>query len=370
MRIAHIANWTPHACGLYESTRDLVIAERSLGVDARIIEINIPPPVPAMVRPVGEPCERCGYVQLQRISPPKRAPDWSEDRGVVKAPLTWLDKVDVICSHSGMPLSLPHGNNIPRIHVAHGRPHSSFLLGSLQNNHVWKAYQGYEKDARWKAIVTLWPGFGRYWKLVFPRRVEEFTPFVDLDRWTPVKSDYAFSGKSGEPNIVIADVWRQDKDPFHTLFGFVEFAENNPKAKLHLYGLQPNDAKALAPILDALIAKGVIGEVKGRVDNLVEIYNAADLLITPHVIATRTIREASACGLPVVAGGNQPYTPYYANPERPDEYANAINRAWIDIKNHCEARRKDARTMAERMFDPIKTAKQFVKLFEELSNDR
>ena len=366
MKIAHICNWTPGGCGLYETCRDLVIAERSLGVDARVVEVRITPPMPSAVKPVGDPCERCGHVQLQRIENTPSTPDWSEDRGVVKAPLTWLDEVDIICSHSGLPGDIPHGNNVPRIHVAHGRPHSSFLLGQQQNNHVWKAYQNYANDDRWKAIVTLWPGFGQYWRLVFPRRVEEFNPFVDLERWKPIKSTYDFGGKGGEPNVVVADVWRQDKDPFHTLFGFAKFAEANPKAKLHIYGLQPNDAAALGPVLDAMSNKNLIGEVKGRIDNLVEIYNAADILMTPHTIATRTIREASACGLTVVAGGNQPYSSYYADPERPGEYAAAIGRAWVDVKNHKEARRNDAQTMAEMKFDPAKTATQFIELFKEL----
>jgi len=367
LKIGHITNWTPHGCGLYETVRDLVIAERSLGVDARVVEVKPIPVLPSMSRPIGDPCERCGHVRLERLEFPKATPDWSEDRGVVKAPMTWLDEVDIICSHSGLPPKIPHGNDTPRIHVAHGRPHSSFLLGQMQNNHVWQAYQQYAKDDRWKALITLWPGFSEYWKLVFPRRVEEFSPFVDLERWKPTQSKYNFGDKGGEPNVVVADVWRQDKDPFHCLFGFAKFAETNPKAKLHIYGLQPNDVTALSPILDALSAKGMIGEVQGRIDNLVEIYNAADLLMTPHVIATRTIREASACGLTVVAGGNQPYSSYYANPEQPDEYAAAIGRAWTDVKNHREARRSDVRTMAERLFDPAKTAGQFIELFEELA---
>ena len=367
MRVAHIANMTPGQCGLYETTRDLVIHERRLGVDARIVDIrNAVPTSPSTVKPAGS-CPQCGFTQLQTITPERTMPDWAEDRGVVKAPLTWLESVDVICSHSGIPDHLPHGAKAPRIHVAHGRPHSSFLLGQQQNNHVWKAYENYAKDDRWKAIVTLWPGFGKYWQLVFPRPVHEFSPFVDLERWKPCKSDYNFGGKSGEPNIVISDVWRQDKDPFQCLFAFAEFAKAYPDAKLHLYGLNPNDSSALSPILTALQNRGVLGEVKGHVDNLVEIYNAADLLLTPHIIATRTIREAMACGLSVVAGGDQPYTPYGCEPERTNQYADVMTRAWGDVSKHREARRSDTRTAAECLFDPMKTAMQFVKLFEELA---
>ena len=38
MRIAHAAIATPRKCGLYETTRELVAAERALGVDARIVD--------------------------------------------------------------------------------------------------------------------------------------------------------------------------------------------------------------------------------------------------------------------------------------------------------------------------------------------
>jgi len=368
MRIAHVCNWTPGSCGMYETVRDLVAAERKIGVDARIVDVQSTATANvASVRPVGDPCQRCGNVKLERLTPPEEVPDWTEDRGVVKAPVAWMDSVDVVCSHSGLPAGdIPFGNDKPRVHVAHGRPHSSFLLGQLQNNHVWAAYEGYARDSRWKALVTLWPGFARYWRLVFPR-VEEFQPFVDLDRWAPFESAYKFGGKSGEPNVVISDVWRGDKDPFHCLFGFAEFALRKPKARLHLYGLQPRDAKALAPVLNALSRAGVLGEAVGRVGNLAEVYNAADLLLTPHVIATRTIRESLACGLPVVAGGRQPYTPYWADPEQPEEFAEVVARCWEDASNHREARRGDAQRMAEVMFDPEATARQFIKLFDEVT---
>jgi len=362
---------TPRACGLYETARDLVAAERKLGVDARIVDIrNAVITSPSTVKPAFT-CPRCGFTQLQVVTPEQTLPDWVEDRGVVKAPLTWLDEVDVICSHTGMPPTLPHGAKAPRVHVAHGRPRSSFLLGKFQNNHVWQAYEQYAKNDKWKALVTLWPGFARYWELVFPRQVCEFDPFVDLDRWNCWRideSNYAFgnSTKTG-PNIVISDIWRMDKDPFHCLFAFAAFAKSYPDARLHVYGIDPADHAALSPILRALAKRGVLGEVKGKVDNLVEIYNTADMLLTPHTIATRTIREAMACGLTVVAGGKQPYTLYGTDAEDLDKYASEMARAWTDVSNHREARRSDTRSAAEALFDPMKTAMQFVELFKEVS---
>lgn len=370
MKIAHVCNWTPLGCGMYETAREMVVYERRAGVDARMVDAKGLEQPPQRVRPTGHPCQRCGNQPLEVVTVEPPAPDWGEDRGVVLAPQAWLDDCDLIVSHSGMP-NIQLGRAKPRVHVAHGRPRSSFLLGSVSGNHVWKAYQEYARDERFRALVTLWPGFGDYWRMVFPREVLEVPPFLDLARWTPGPSGYGFGGLGGRPNVVVADVWRQDRDPFHVVFGFARFAEGVPEARLHLYGLEPAAVNALSPVLDGLHGRGVLGEVKGRVDNLVEVYRAADLLITPHRMAVRTVREALACGLPVVAGAGNAYTPFRADDEDVVAYAAEVGRAWGIISEHREARREDARRAAEIAFDPTRSVSTLVSLYERvLSEDR
>ena len=58
MKIAHIVHVTPGACGMYETARDLVIAERAVGIDARLVDIRGHVPIlleQSTVRP-GTPC--------------------------------------------------------------------------------------------------------------------------------------------------------------------------------------------------------------------------------------------------------------------------------------------------------------------------
>ncbi|HET6442729.1 MAG TPA: hypothetical protein VFH53_10160 [Phycisphaerae bacterium] len=337
MRIAHVCTFTPHACGMYETARELVAAERRLGVEAYLVD----------PRPGGT----------------GGPPPWAEDRGVAAAPLGWLDMADVIVSHSG--LSGKDDDNTPRIHVAHGRPRSSYMLGKMESNHVYYAYAQYATDERWKAMVTLWPGYGRYWEKVFPRPVHEFQPFVDLGRWRYRQSDYDFGGRRGDLNCVITDVWREDRDPFHVLNSYMEWAGKG--TRLHIYGIRDKDEVALRPLFGAAEAKGILGEVCGHVADLGPVYCAADMLLTPHRIATRTIREALACGLQVVAGLGNRYTPYSADEEDLDAYAAAMTVAasdWASDRDGCRLMNRQA---AERNFDPAVTAGQFVRLFQEVA---
>ena len=366
MKLAHVCKWTPGACGMYETVHDLVAAERAIGIDARFVCVGDLAMKGVSARPAGDPCPNCGWVQIERIEQPKPIPDWTENRGIPKAPLAWIEECDLIVSHSGLPAGFPMAKNTPRIHVAHGRPRSSYLLGAYENNHVYSAYSEYAKDERFKALVTLWPGYGRYWRVVFPRPVIELEPFVNLDRWVVTESDYDFGGKCGRPNVVITDIWRLDRDPFHVVTAFAEFAKEQPNAKLHIYGLEQKAATAMAPILDALSKRNVLGEICGYRSDLSVIYNAADMLITPHRIATRTVREAMACGLQVVGGLGNRYTPYRADEEDLDAYVAEMAAAWRDQLNHPEARRRDNRGLAERFFNPNVAAVAMGKLASDI----
>ena len=350
---------------MYETVRDLVTYERAAGIDAVVVDLKGLMEVQPLstIRPTGKPCRRCGNVDLEALKAPEGPTPWAEDRGIALAPPSWLESCDLIVSHSGMG-NVGLGKDKPRIHVAHGRPHSSFLLGKLESNHVYRAYAEYAADPRWKAMITLWPGFGRYWELVFPRPVYEVQPFVDLARWVPVKSDYKFSGQSGKPNLVVADIWRHDRDPFHVLHAFADFAKGCPSARLHVYGLNKPDVDALEPILGGLRRRGVLGEIMGRKEDLLEVYNAADLMLTPHSIATRTIRESLACGLPVVAGRGCVYTPFRADDEDIDAYAAEIEGAWQIVSEHRDAVRATARGLAERYFQPGLAVQELMRIYE------
>jgi glycosyltransferase involved in cell wall biosynthesis len=107
-----------------------------------------------------------------------------------------------------------------------------------------------------------------------------------------------------------------------------------------------------------------LGETSTIIPDLLPVYRAADLLITPHNIATRIVRESLACGLQTVASQGNPYTPYRADPEDLPAFAAEMARAWRELKADRPGHRLVNRQMAEREFDPVKAAGSFMSLLE------
>jgi len=370
LKVAHVAPCAPHQCGLYETARELVLAERRLGINAHIVD-----PRPSkkeignrkQLRVKKVKCPKCSNdinVILEEKPIQARPPEWASDREVCIAPLSFAMESDVIVSHSGLDNRFAEAK-APRIHVAHGRPNSSYRIERSGGTPIYTTYYEMTKNDKWKTMVTLWPGYEHYWRLVFPD-VRQFRPFVDLDFWKRCPTKYEFNGKGGGINVVIADIWRMDKDPFHVINAFSLFSERHPEARLHCYAIDEHGA-GRDVLLKCLKDRGVLGDVQPIVGNLIDVYNAADMLITPHKVATRTVRESLACGLQVVAGSGNPYTPYTADEEDLPAYAEMMERAWTDWKNDREGQIKRNRATAEREFNVDVTARQFADLFEELT---
>lgn len=274
MRSAHVTVVTPGRCGLYETTREVVAGLRARGVDARLVD-------------------------------PTRAtntlhPSGTEDRGAVFADLQWALQADVVVNHSGLGKELEESKQ-PIVHVAHGRPRSSFLTEKSGGTPIYSYHYAKNRDQRFKAIVTFWPEHVPYLRVMFPDRpVTYVQPSVDLAAWTlDGPSGYSFHGQKGVINVVCSDAWREDVDPFVPLNAFALWAREMKGAKLHVYGAHKN-LKGWQPLLRRIKDDGHLGEVMPWISGLANVYRAASCLLTPHVIATRTIREAMACGLPVV----------------------------------------------------------------------
>jgi len=341
MKVVHVCPVTPHRCGMYETARELAAAERRLGVDAYLFD----PRPPAAPDPENV-----------------RVPVWTADRGVCTVPIEMALSADILVSHSGLGPQFD-ASPAPRVHIAHGRPNSSYRIERSGETPIYTFYAEMTKDPRWRRMVTFWPGFEHYWRLVFPR-VTALPAFVGLEHWRFVRTDYDFEGHAGRPNVLVCDIWRKDKDPFHVLHAAALFAERYPQARIHVLGMDGDDRGRKA-ILEGLRRQGVLGLTKGLEPDLLPAYCAADLVITPHNIATRVVREALACGTQVVAGMGNPFTPYTADPEDLPAFAAAMGRAWEELKEDRPGRRRANRLMAQEKFNPMNTAKQFVKLLEE-----
>lgn len=272
MRLAHIAIATPRKCGLYETTRELVAAERALGVDARIVD---PKPVPGLY-------------------------PGDEDRGVPLADMEWATKADVIVSHSGHDGTPVADTDQPIIHVAHGRPLHSWLGEHEGGTPVYSYNLARAKMERYVACVTFWPEHAPIWQLAWGSKPVYTIPApVDTTYWSPGPNEYDFAGKGGDFNVVMTDPWcRRDVVPFALIHAFALFRQQVPGAKLHLYAVDLKNLKGVRPLL-AMLGDGV-GVVQGWAADLRPVYRAADMLLTPHGIATRSVREAMACGVQVL----------------------------------------------------------------------
>jgi len=370
LKVVHVVPVTgQQSCGMYATVHDLVLAERSLGVDANIYD---PRPTPEEIAKITDQpantakCPKCGEEfglgEAVRVNE-SRVPDWTPDNGICTVPIEVFSQADLVVSHSGLSGELKKHLNCPYVHVAHGRPYSSFSIERAGQTAIYTCYKEMDNDERLIAGVTLWPEYVDYWKLLWQKTpVKVISPPCNLTRWTRDTEDYSFNGYRGKINVVVADMWRLDKGPYHVINAFRLFAEKHPGARLHVYAAKQE--RAWGTLLGTMKEMGIMGEVLPMVSNLRHIYSSADMVITPHNIATRIVRESMACGTQVVAGPMNKFTPYTTDPEDLAAYANTMDRAYQEWTENKVGRIELNREVAEENFDSLETARQFVSLFE------
>lgn len=325
---AHMTVVTPGRCGLYETTRELVVALRQQGVDSRLVD----------------PTRETN----------KLYPGGDEDRGAPLAGMDWAVKADVIVNHSGYDNTPVGETDQPVVHVAHGRPRSSFLSEMNGGTPIYSYHYQKNKDPRFKSVVTFWPQHRGYLAVMFPDKpVHMVQACVDLDRWTPNgPTGYNFHGHKAKVNVVCTDAFRDDIDPFVPINVFALWARRCPgAAKLHVYAKPENRKKGWDALLRRVKDDGNLGEVQPWVKGLDNVYRAATFMITAHEIDTRSVREAMACGCPVAR------VPTF-DEHSIDGYEDQIYWAMT-------ADRKGVRMEAERRFGMQRTGEQFKGILEE-----
>lgn len=318
MKVAHVAKVTPNRCGLYETTREIVVALRRQGVDSRIVD------------PTRDDNEL--------------HPSEEFDRGAPLDTEEYVKSCDIVVNHSG--LGTWEKYKKPQILVAHGRPRSSFLSERDGSTPIYSYHYDKNRRSNFLGVVTLWPEHVPYHEVMFPDKPVWYVPAcVDLDYWSPGKSSYAWGGRGGTKNFVSVDAWRDDIDPFAAINAFCLYARENPGVRLHLYAAGQANKLGWAALLKQLRDEGCLGEVHGWVLGLRQILRAADAVVTSQDIYTRSIREAAATGCKIIR------IPHASDLRQwPGAFAQGLateTRAW-----------------AEREFNPETTGKEFLKVLE------
>lgn len=340
MRVVHLAEFGPHRSGLYGTTRDLILAECSVGIDAALVDSYVTKEKKIIARP-----------NLKDGDLPIRDVEWAK-------------KADILVHHSIVHQEL-RNLGIPIVLAIHGRPESTFLLEHRRIMAIYGGMSAHGADPRYKAFFTFWKEYMFHLALQMPKEKLFYIPApCDLKEYSPEGHAHKFIGS---PNILIADMWRDDVTPFNCIMAAIRFKQKYaPDTKIHIIGAarKKNSMQALFKILKQ---EGALGEVYPLVMTTAVCYRGADMVITPHNIATRIVRESLACGTPIVAGTGNPYTPFTADSRDAEKFADEIRKCWLWIKAIEKPQVvAKVRATAEREFNPTNTGNAAKKLFETI----
>jgi len=303
MKIAHFAIFAPHSTGMHATVKDLILAERRVGIDAQFIDYGL-----------NQKAEcREGLV----------------DGDIHTVPLAWANEADIVVRHSDVPSSVFDGKK--RVLFAlHGRPENSFRLEQYKKTPIISTIMKAAKSGVYSGFITFWPEFVYYWSSLISAKVYYVPSPINLDEFSPSGKRHNFGKYWGDPNIVIADMWREDTTPFNLMYAANYFKENFCNtARVHIYGIPTKNS--CVNYLGPLQGSGLVGQTCGIVNNLSEIFRSADILLTPNIISTRIIREAMASGLPIVAPNGCRFTPYTEEPRNIKAFARAINDCYGNL---------------------------------------
>ena len=350
MRVAHFVRFAPHQAGIYESAKELILAERLVGLDAQMIDYGDD-------ATKGQVYSRVGC----------------KDDDIVTVNPDWASKADILVRHSAIPKEIME-KGIPAIMCLHGAPEYSFMLEHTGATRTMKEIMLSVKN--YKGLVTFWKQNLSQWEILLNRKVHYCPPTVNLEVFKPEGKKFNFGKDAGEINIVVTNIWRKEyHTPFNVLFAAAKFIkERCPKGRVHVFAVPKDNEKypkndgPVNRILLKLKEAKLVGGCYPMIKTLQDVYRAADMLVTPSTIAQRTVREALACGCPIVAAVGNSYTPYKADPRNIDEFVNAIDKCYEDIQADREAVRNNARCTAATEFNFEQAGKAMKTMFKEILN--
>ena len=381
IKVAHIAAFTPHRAGLYETTREVILAERKQGIDARLVDCGNPNEANLIAKEKKKLLPFYSYLGKAALLAVNGAIEYlksqghfvvepvkpgTEDRGIVVEDEKWaIEEADILVGHSGFSEALQKLKK-PLVLCCHGRPRSSFLLEWQGKYPVYSGYSKLNADPRVLKFVTFWKEHIPNLAMVIDKeKLAYVPPCVDLDFFSP-------RGKKGEfpdPNrfnIVIVDIWREDIDPWDVFHCCYLFCEKHPEAQFHMFGCKPpSEIGPWAFLLKRAQSEGKLGIVSGLIDAIDEVYRTADMMVTPHTIATRTVRESLASGLPLVAAEGNKYTNFHAPLYDYDRFVREMERCYQAIQLDRESISRKMRESAKKHFDMNNTGIGMKQVLEE-----
>jgi glycosyltransferase involved in cell wall biosynthesis len=341
MKILHWVGITPNACGLYEHAKDQIAAERMVGIDSQAIDFRI--------------------VDNKEIIGEIKTDDWLTSVG-----LEWTKEADINVIHSG--INEKYKTLKPNVLILHGRPEYAFALALKGKKSHYQEYMSYRFDERLRKFVYFWPEHQFTWEMIFPKHKLTYVPsFINTNRFNPTGPKFDLKDTSGTPNILVADMWREDYTPFNVCLAAAEFIKKYcPTGKLHIFGLGNFTEPAIQGHLGILKDNEILGSAGGLTSDMPGIYRACDILISPTVIANRVVKEAMACGCVVVANQGASFTEFQNSDRDINGFAKAINKAyeyWRDLKGQSRTEMYNA---VQKLFEIKQGGEAFLTLYKDI----
>jgi len=343
MKIVHFAPFAPNACGLYEAARDMYSADTRARHDTHFVDTGIdgaPGKIGAS--------DRRGDVILT-TSDPKVVYD-----------------ADFIIAHTGVSDNWLVKCNAPIIWILHGRPLACFRPEQNGGN---RSYSLIAELATWPRVhkmVTFWDHHVPYWKTIIPedKLVCFSAPPIDERRFAPEGAVRDWGVMRGEHNIMIAESWREDVDIFEITHGAIEAARRMDGLKFHFFAME-TPLGCWDYLIDELRRLNAKGDIVGRIGEISDAYRAADLLLSPQRITTRSIGEALSCGTPVIAANGCNHATLTVTPDDPNDVAGAIEEAIVNIRELPDTIQSDVKAKADD-FSLANYSAQMNELYESM----
>ena len=349
MKVAHFSNFSPHRAGLHTAVRDLILAERSAGIDSNYIDYGSD--------------KDCTYSRV-----------WLKDGIVETVSPDWAYEADLLIHHSAVPQRIEKLDKSTVMYL-HGRPEYSFNLDWMKRTGCLREEMHRITLPRYKRFITFWEEHLDYWRKLFPdTKLEKVSPPIDIESYPIEGKKYSFkSEENGSPNILICDMWREDITPFNTIIAALKFVDTYcPDAKIHIIAV-PVPGKS-NPVIDPMFGNlrktGHLGKIATVVSDLDEIMRASDLMVSPLGIETRVILEASALGLPVVAGTKNPLAMFTADPRNINDTVEAIRKCWGRIKKYKINVQQIVHNKLIKNYNLKKTGIEVSRIYEEILGNK
>lgn len=304
MKIVHFCPFAPNQCGMYETTRDMIKAERMQGHSAEMVN-----------------------VKMEGVTYPHK----SDDRGDISiTPISEEEALDadLYVSNCNIPKSFLARTSAPVVQVIHGRPEGSFVMTLIGKNPSYDIYAEMAKGDRVKMFISLWKEHDPYFEVLVGKDKLRSTsyPPCDMARFSPKGRVHDWGSNKGKYNILIPETWREDRGPFHILHGLILLGQRLEGLKVHIYACN-NTGTPWKYIFNHMKKMGILGEIKGMMRDIVPVYRAADLVVTSHRVGARIVREALCAGKPVAAAIPNRHTPYTFTGDDPYDIANVVGEA-------------------------------------------